>query len=84
MSNKAKFTLVHVRTWNELCKAQSTIYSSNWQIVIHKKVLLVLKMCGILVSAHICSVHYGVKEEAFEKRRLELEEMNSARGMCIL
>ena len=63
-------------------------YSSNRQIValiIHNKLLTdTLKMCGIFVSAHICSVHYGNKDAAFEKGRFELEEMNSARGMCIL
>lgn len=35
-------------------------------------------MCGIFVSARVSGVHG--KEEAFDKRRLELEEMNSARG----
>jgi hypothetical protein len=44
------------------------------------KVLVISRMCGILVSARVCSV--DGKEEVFEKRNLELEEMNSSRGMC--
>lgn len=37
-------------------------------------------MCGIFVSAHVASAHS--EEDAFKKERLELEEVNSARGMC--
>jgi len=37
-------------------------------------------MCGIFVSARAISSVHG-EEETFEKRHLELEEMNSARGM---
>lgn len=37
-------------------------------------------MCGISVSAHVATAHG--EEDAFKKRRLELEEVNSARGMC--
>lgn len=37
-------------------------------------------MCGIFVSARVSTAHS--EEDAFKKRRLELEEVNSARGMC--
>ena len=36
-------------------------------------------MCGILVSARVATAHN--EENAFKKRHLELEEVNSARGM---
>ena len=38
-------------------------------------------MCGIFVSARRVSTAHG-EEDAFKRRRLELEEVNSARGMC--
>ena len=37
-------------------------------------------MCGIFVSAHVVSAHG--EDDAFKKGHLELEEVNSARGMC--
>lgn len=37
-------------------------------------------MCGIFVSARVSTAHG--EEDVFKKRRLELEEVNSSRGMC--
>ena len=37
-------------------------------------------MCGIFVSACVFITHG--EEDVFKKRRLELEEVNAARGMC--
>ena len=85
--NRCMYLYVRIKRINTLCSIQAFVdqvdLCKKLRDLVHPLFIIQLKtqkMCGIFVSARVFTTHG--EEDAFKKRRIELEEVNSARGMC--